>query len=178
MDYFERLRHEERQAHFWEEAPEECPVEELDLAPVVRPKEEWASSLHSVFTEYMQTVLERTENRRLDQLEVALRTLTRNVSELESRTVTAVHVDSFAPEPFEVLKEVKVIVEGANEEFTATSFDAGVSASGCTALEAFENLKDLLISRFDLYSSLPEENLGKGPRHTISVLRQFMRRVT
>jgi hypothetical protein len=87
-----------------------------------------------------------------------------------------VPITTFAPEPVEILKEIKVVVQNDEDEYIATFFDANVNAGGCNQVEAFENLKDLILSRYDYLNSQPPEKLGPALAKQISVLREFIRR--
>src|SRR5947209_4931943 len=74
-----------------------------------------------------------------------------------------VPITTLAPAPFDVLNEIKVVVQCTDEDFLASFFDANVNASGCNEVDAVENLKDILISRFEYLDSLPPAKLGPGP---------------
>lgn len=114
--------------------------------------------------------------------QIALET---RVLELERRFSLVGHghslvvaITTFAPEPYEVLKDIRAVVQPSDDEFVATFFDANVSAGGCNDVEAVDNLKDLLISRFEFLDTYPPEKLGPGPAKQIAVLREFIRRRT
>jgi putative addiction module component (TIGR02574 family) len=115
----------------------------------------------------------------------------RRSAELASGTVTAVPwevvangirvslvvpITTFEPEPFEVLKEIKAVVQQEDEEeFSATFFDGNVNAAGSNQVEAIENLKDILLSRFEYLNVQPPEKLAPPLRKQIAVLREFIR---
>lgn len=109
-------------------------------------------------------------------LEEQVESLDSKVEPLESRGGFIVPLATFAPEPFELLKEIKVVIEESEDEFIAGFYDANVSAGGSNPQEAYDNLKDLLLSRFDYLDEIPSEKLGPAPRKQIAVLRQFIRR--
>lgn len=87
-----------------------------------------------------------------------------------------VPISTFAPVPIEVLKEIKAVVQPDDDEFTATFFDANVNAAGCNQVEAIENLKDLILSRFEYLNAQPPAKLGPALAKQIAVLRDFIRR--
>ena len=87
-----------------------------------------------------------------------------------------VPVTSFEPAPFDILQEIKVVVRASDDEYTATFFDANVNAGGCTEVEAVENLKDILVSRFEYLDKQPADKLSPPLTKQIAVLRKFMRR--
>lgn len=87
-----------------------------------------------------------------------------------------VPITTFAPEPYEVVKEIKAVVQESDDEYTAGFFDANVHAGGCNQQEAIENLKDLLISRFDYLNSQQTTKLGPALAKQIAVLRECIRK--
>ena len=87
-----------------------------------------------------------------------------------------VPIDTFAPEPFEVVKSFQVVVRPVEDEFIATFFDANLSAAGATPEEAVYNLKDVILATFDALTDHKEEELGPGPARQIRVLQQFLQR--
>jgi len=87
-----------------------------------------------------------------------------------------VRLQTFAPEPFEMLKEINVHIEQDGEDnYRASFIDANVNVSGCNEVEAIEGLKELLLSRYDFLSNSPTDKLGPGPKKRLAVLREFIR---
>ena len=111
-----------------------------------------------------------------NNLSTKVRALEARVEELEKRPSLIVPITTFDPEPFELLKEIKAVVQASEDEYTASFFDANVNAAGCNEAEAIDNLKDLLLSRFDYLDGLPPEKLGPALAKQIAVLRTFIRR--
>lgn len=106
---------------------------------------------------------------RLDRLEEAVRVLS-------SRTETVtVSISTFAPEPYEVLRPIPVLIRPDGEEFIASFVEANVNASGETQQEAFENVKTLILDVFDSLRSHSPEKLGPDPARRLAVLRDFLR---
>lgn len=107
--------------------------------------------------------------------------LTARVDALE-RKLSAISCDSLIapilelPGPFELVKEIKVVVRSSEDEFVATFFDANVNASGCTEADAVSNLKEMLVTRFDYLDKMPLEKLGPAMVKQITSLRGFIRR--
>jgi hypothetical protein len=118
----------------------------------------------------------QTDVARLKRLEEQVESLTEKVHVLASRCSAIVPIATFAPEPFEPLKEIKTVVEESEDEFIASFYDANVSAGGSNRQEAYENLKDLLLSRFDYLDKMPPQQLGPALQRQIAVLREFIRR--
>jgi hypothetical protein len=95
---------------------------------------------------------------------------------LEIDGSVTVPIQTFSPEPFEVLKEIKAVIEESDDEYIASFFDANVSAGGSNQQEAIDNLKENLLNRFDYLGSLPPERLGIGPQKQLAVLREYIGR--
>lgn len=87
-----------------------------------------------------------------------------------------VPITTFAPEPFEVLLPMSVVIQSLGDEHLATFFDANINASGETQEEAFANLKDVLLGTFQMLERMDESKLGPGPRHQRAVLTECIRR--
>ncbi len=98
------------------------------------------------------------------------------MNELSKSGSFIVPISTLAPEPYDLLKEIRVVVQPSDEEFLASFFDANVNASGCNETEAVDCLKDMLIRRFEYLESLPSVKLGAGPSKQLAVLRFFIRR--
>lgn len=86
-----------------------------------------------------------------------------------------VPITTFAPEPFEVLRPMSVVIQPLGDEHLATFFDANINASGETQEEAFANLKDVLLGTFQMLERMPESQLGPGPKRQRAVLFECIR---
>jgi len=87
-----------------------------------------------------------------------------------------VPITTFAPEPFEVIQPLSAVIQPNGEEHLATFFDANINASGETQEEAFANLKDVLLSTFQMLERMSESQLGPGPKRQRAVLSACIRR--
>ena len=87
-----------------------------------------------------------------------------------------VPITTFAPEPYELLRPLTVLVQEEGAGFNASLFDANIHASGDTEEEAFRNLKSVMLDIFDSLSAEPPDHLGPEPRRQLAVLQQFIRR--
>jgi hypothetical protein len=110
------------------------------------------------------------------ELQERIGLLEMKINELSKNGSFVVPITTLAPDPFDLLKEIKVIVQPSGDEFVASFFDANVNASGCNETDAMDSLKELLVSRFDYLDSLPPGKLGAGPTRQLAVLRCFIRR--
>lgn len=120
--------------------------------------------------------MSQTELARLESLETRMSVLADELAALRERASWVVPITCFAPEPFESIDEIKAVVEEIGGEYLASFYDANVSAQGDTRQEAIDNLKDLLLSRFDHLDAIASEKLGKSTQRQIAVLRRFIRR--
>ena len=88
-----------------------------------------------------------------------------------------VPVTNFAPEPFDVLQEFKVVVRADGEgAYIASHFDGNISTSGDTPEEAVDNLKGFMLDLFEDYDSEPPERLGPAPAKQLAVLKTIIGR--
>lgn len=106
---------------------------------------------------------------RLDRLEQAVRALAERIDPV------TLQISTFAPEPYEVLRPIPVLIRPEGDEFVASFVEANVNASGETQQEAFESLKALVLDVFDSLRSHPAGKLGPEPARRLAVLRDFIR---
>jgi predicted RNase H-like HicB family nuclease len=85
-----------------------------------------------------------------------------------------IQISTFAPEAYEVLRPIPVLIRPEGDEFVASFVEANVNSSGETQQEAFENVKALLLDVFDNLRFHPVEKLGPEPAHRLAVLRDFI----
>lgn len=88
-----------------------------------------------------------------------------------------VPITTLAPEPFELIRDISVVVQPVEHGFTATFFDANISSSGDTQEEAVSSLKSLIAEIFEDLKSEPPERLGPEPTRQLAVLSAFLRRI-
>jgi hypothetical protein len=95
---------------------------------------------------------------------------------LARTTSIVVPITTLAPEPFELLREISVVVQPVEHGYTATFFDANINSSGDTQEEAVSNLKSLVVEIFSDLESEPAARLGPEPVRQLKVLSMFLRR--
>src|SRR5262245_26961874 len=100
--------------------------------------------------------------------------LKKHVKRLEQNQALIVPITTLAPEPFDLLQEIKVVVHPSDDEYLASFFDANVNAAGANETEAVANLKDVMLALFVYPSGLPAKRLGPGPKRQLQVLRRFI----
>ena len=124
--------------------------------------------------------LELVANKQQDA--ILLQKLEREVAELKKKiedcgSIT-VPINSLAPEPFELVKPIQVVIQPSDGEYIASFFDANINASGDNETEAIDNLKEVMLSIFQHLSDMPTNKLGKGPVRQLAVLKEFIRKHT
>ncbi|MFQ5894366.1 MAG: hypothetical protein ACE5JJ_00910 [Nitrospinota bacterium] len=87
-----------------------------------------------------------------------------------------VPVTTFAPEPYDLVRQMMAVIRPSEEGFEASFFDANIHASGDTEEEALRNLKSLILDVFDSLSAEATESLGPEPKRQLAVLREFIRK--
>jgi hypothetical protein len=140
-------------------------------------EENWQQDLHLAINR-LQVELEerRKEYAVIQDMHDRIVTLEDEVSRLPKSGSIIVPITTFDPEPFGLVREIKVVVEASDDEFIASFFDANLNAQGCNQQEAFENLKETLVSRFDYLDTLDPMKLGPVPAKQIAILRTYIRR--
>ena len=97
-----------------------------------------------------------------------------DLCERSSRVPVWVPISTFAPEPFEVVRDFCVVVQA--EDYVATLFDANVSSSGDTQEEAVANLKDLILMIFRGCEGEADDALGPAMVRQKHALLSLIRR--
>jgi Arc/MetJ-type ribon-helix-helix transcriptional regulator len=87
-------------------------------------------------------------------------------------------ITTFAPEPYQIRRDIPAVVEPAGDGFIATFFDANISTSGDTEVEAVSNLRSLILDTFEYLDSEPSDGLGPEPARQLAVLRVFLNRAS
>ena len=139
-----------------------------------RPQQVETNWLEKFKAAFEQLTAKAGGNNRLEKLEEEVRALTEHCKRLKDWQSIIVPITTFDPEPFELFKEILVVVQPDDDSFVATFFDANINASGNTQVDAVANLKDMMVSLFDVLEKEPK--LGKTPAHQLAVLRTRMRR--
>lgn len=98
------------------------------------------------------------------------------MTELRKAKTFVVPITTLAHEPLQMKLNIPATIEGDGEEFTATFYEANVSASGETQADAIANLKESLVAKYEFLESLPENELGPLPARQWDVLRNVLAR--
>jgi len=142
---------------------------------------ESAASQHSWVENFEKTVeqfarfaqTKRRQFQTIDSLMSNVKQLEKRIAELSAQPFQAL-ITTLAPDPFDLKRDIPVVVTPNGEDFVATFFDAGISATGDTDEEAVFNLKDLIVQTFEALSKMPEAKLGFLPRKQLAVLRTLV----
>lgn len=86
-----------------------------------------------------------------------------------------VPITTLDPEPFELVREIPVVVTPDEDGYLATFSDADICMTGDTKEEAVENLRLFLVDIFDDLEA-QESCLGPHPKRQLAVLRDFIHR--
>jgi hypothetical protein len=138
---------------------------------------DWANLVPSLISKLASDVAEKKKlELRFNLFEIQINNLQIRLHKLESAQTKIVPINTFAPEPYELLKPILVAVQSVEDEFEAGWFDANIHTEGANEEEAVKNLKSLILDYFDSFSGEPIEKLGPEPSRQLSVLSQFIQK--
>src|SRR5947209_3284943 len=91
---------------------------------------------------------ERSHRERLASFEEKLCSLAAKVEEAPRQL--RVPITTLGPRTLELMKNIEVVIQFIDEgNYVASFFDANVNASGCNPNNAFANLVETIVSRFE-----------------------------
>ena len=134
---------------------------------------DWSQSVVNALDSWVELV-EPTYT--LEALAKEVLLLKERLIRLEEEQAVRVPIQSLSPEPYELLRPFEVVVRKCDDQFLATFYDANLSASGDTDIEAVSNLKDIIIGTLEVLLEHDESHLGPGPRQQLEVLASFIKR--
>ena len=136
----------------------------------------WALHVAESFSAAAQQMQENFKLRfREVELERVVSDLQQRVQRLEANQTFVAPIQTFDPEPYDLVADLFVVVQPDEDEFTATHFDSNLNAGGDNPVEAVENLKSVMLDTFEHYSALDKEGkLGVGPKRQLAVLQRFI----
>ena len=103
-------------------------------------------------------------------------TLKARVTQLEQKQLIRTPITTFAPEPYEIIRPIEVVIEPYEDEYIASFYDANIGTSGDSPEEAFANLKELILDTYDLLLEHDTDALGPEPQRQRAVLSEFVRK--
>ncbi len=134
---------------------------------------DWGAKLSDVLSKLAAT---GRFHRELIALRGEVAKLKSQVASLGESGVTATDViQSFAPEPYDVLRPIHVTVTPTDEgDYTARIGDANLTAYGDNPHLAVNSLKFMILDTFDSFTAA--KKLGAGPAKQLAVLKELIKK--
>jgi len=140
---------------------------------------DWARVVPSLIEKLASDVAEKKKlELRFNLFEILTNDFQARLRKLESEQTKIVPINTFVPEPYELLKTFLVSVQSIEGGFEAGWYDANIHTSGDNEEEAVSNLKSLILDYFDSLSKEPLENLGTEPKRQLRIIEAFIRKKT
>jgi hypothetical protein len=95
-------------------------------------------------------------------------------SNARGRDAVIVPVLSFAPEPYQPIRDIRAVVEETRGGFSATLYDANLSMCGETETEAIDGLKGVIIHTYEFLEK--QKKLGPALARQFAVLKSLVSR--
>ena len=158
-------------------APGECVLIDAPRKPSPTV-DEWQRLMPELFQTWVNDLVRNwQDNSRVEVLSREILLLKRRLTQLEAQTSCIVPIMSLHPEPYKIIQTINAVVRLVDDEYTATFFDANISTTGDTDMEAIANLKDLIAGTFDMLSAHESDRLAPGPERQLSVLETYIKKV-
>jgi hypothetical protein len=154
---------ERDEAHAWaveKQEPEDSPVDPGMAG--------WVSAFASLIEEASGIA----QAKQLLMVQEQMSLLSKRIDELSAGNSIIVPILTFAPEPYVLLRDIRVVLEPSEDGFCATLYDANLSMCGETESEAIAALKAYIVDVFETLQRLPK--LGPGPSMQLAVLRTLI----
>jgi len=144
---------------------------------------EWQEQLQVAarrFVDQLETNLRQFERvqtieREVAALNNAVQILRNEVCKLRDANSIVAQITTLEPKPFVVLNPISVVLQEVDTNSAIASFfDANINASGHSIPDAYEALKDAIVSTYKAYTR-HEAELGSEPRRQLAVIRKFIR---
>jgi hypothetical protein len=91
------------------------------------------------------------------------------------RPTYAIAITTFAPEPYELLRPISIVIEAQKGGFIASFVEANINASGATEHEAINMVKDTILMAYERLVPKDDKNLGPGPLKQKQILMSLIR---
>jgi hypothetical protein len=141
-------------------------------AQVHNYSDDWVKDVPALIARLSSLVLEK----RLHELNAVVNDFERRIHRLESIQTKVVPINTFAPEPYDLLKTILVSVFSVEGGFEAGWYDANIHTSGENEEAAVSNLKSLILDYYDSFSKEPAEKLGIEPKRQLAVIKAFIQK--
>ncbi len=138
---------------------------------------DWDRKILTLLNTYVNELIPKWQGAvRIEALEKEIADLKGRCELLERLSPILVPIETLTPEPYIIKKPFHAVVRYQDDQYIASFFDANLSASGDTQMEAVLNLKDMVVSAFEMLSIMGEADLGPGPLQQKKVLGEFIRK--
>lgn len=145
-------------------------------APKFRTTENWRQNVPILLGNLANTAVGNLhEAVRVSSLQQEIVFLKQRVSSLEKNASMVVPIETLTPAPYKLIKAIHVVVRRYDNDYLTSFFDANLSASGDTQEESVLNLKDIIVSTFEMLLSMDNDMLGPGPLQQKRVLGDFLK---
>lgn len=114
---------------------------------------------------------------RFTALEKEVASLSQRVDELRRVQPMVVPVTNILSDEVSLIRSFMAVVQRDEDDYIATFFDANISGSGESDVEAVDALKEIMVAKFLKFDSLGPDKLGRQPTRELNVLRTVMQRV-
>ncbi|UCH63284.1 MAG: hypothetical protein JSU77_02185 [Fidelibacterota bacterium] len=136
----------------------------------------WENTMPQLVQDWKDTILSIWQSTfKIEALTQEVLLLKDRITRLETESPAIVPIDSLEPDTYEIIKTIHAVVRLEGNEFTATFYDANISASGDTDGEAVINLKDMIIGTFEILSAHERMALAPSLDRQLQVLSSFIR---
>lgn len=140
---------------------------------------DWQVKLPVAIESFYQTILSKWKlDVKIKALEREMAVLQNRIKNVESQQPVIIPIETLAPEPFDIIKPFQAVIRPFQGEFIASFFDASINASGETIDEAYLNLKEIIVSTFEMLLSHKTAELGPIPFRQLKVLSSFIKSVS
>jgi predicted RNase H-like HicB family nuclease len=137
---------------------------------------DWQEKLPVAIEAFYQSILSKWNfDVKIKAFEREIAILQSRISTVESQQPVVIPIATLSPEPFDVIKPFQVVIRPFQGEYIASFFDASINASGETIDEAYLNLKEIIVSTFEMLLSHKPAELGPIPLRQLAVLSSFIK---
>jgi len=150
-----------------------------------RPKKtpdqkKWAPLLIQLINNFSQEVSHVKDiflqEARITSLEKEVRYLKKEISALQNDSFCVIPINTFAPEPYLLKKELSLLLRNEGGEYIASFIDANLSFGGSSIPEAVENLKNYLLDVYDDLKNTKNAELGSDLLKQKKILSAYIQK--
>jgi hypothetical protein len=138
---------------------------------------EWLEEFSAATQKIGERIAEKAQTAyddRLSMLEREVEALAHHVHELRQIQPLVVPVVAINSNKIRLKKAFFIVVQRDEDDYLATFFDANISASGESDVEAVDALKEIMIAKYLKFLELGPEKLGREPTRQLEILKAVM----